>query len=183
MNFNKVLKFIIEEFAKEQIEFALIGGFALDSANVSRATVDVDLLVLAEKKSRIKQIMTAKGYDLIHESADVMNYIGKQSELGRVDFLLAHRHYTLAMLQRSRSKSVFAGNFQVKIIVPEDIIGLKVQASTNDPKRLHKDMADIQMILENNDYLDMVLIREYFDLFGRGKELEKLLKGTLYAGS
>jgi len=64
LNFKKVLKFIIEEFTKEQIEFALIGGFALDSANVSRATVDVDLLVLAEKKNPIKQIMTAKGYML-----------------------------------------------------------------------------------------------------------------------
>ena len=59
----------------------------------------------------------------------------------------------------------------------EDQIGLKVQASSNDPKRFSQDMADVRMLLETKHaQLDLALIREYFSLFNREKELDDMLK-------
>lgn len=77
---------------------------------------------------------------------------------------------------------ILNGKFHLKTIAPEDIIGLKVQSSSNDPKRHHQDMADIEVVLRHNkNNLDMGLVREYFELFGRGDELDQILEKIEYA--
>ena len=175
MDFAIVLKFILEKFKEEAIDFALIGGFALQASGVTRATMDIDFLVLTEKSTKIKEIMLKHGYELLHESEDVLNFASKKFELGRVDFLLAHRKYTLAMLKRAEENSVFDGKFTVKVVKVEDQIGLKVQSSSNDPARYHQDMADIRALIKNNySSLNMSLVEEYFSLFNRQKELSEL---------
>jgi hypothetical protein len=177
MNFALIFKFLVENFTREKIDFALMGGFALQAAGVTRATQDIDLLVLSENSPKIKDIMLKHGYDLLYESKEVLNFTSKNFELGRVDFLLARRKYTLTMLKTAKEEPVFDGKFKVKVLRPEDQIGLKVQASSNNPKRLYRDMADVRMLIETRyPKLDMTLIREYFALFDREKELEDILR-------
>jgi predicted nucleotidyltransferase len=177
MNFALVFKFLIENFAREKISFALIGGFALQAAGVTRTTRDIDLLVLSEDSPKIKEIMVKHRYELLHESGEALNFVSKDFELGRVDFLLAHRSYTLAMLKRAAEEPVLDGKCKIKVLRVEDQIGLKVQASSNDPRRMHQDMADIKMLIVSRyPKLDMKLLREYFSLFKREGELEDILK-------
>ena len=81
------------------------------------------------------------------------------------------------MLKRAEGKPVFGGKFKIKVLKIEDQIGLKVQASSNDPERLYQDMADIRNLIKDNyDRLDMQTVREYFLLFEREKELDDILK-------
>jgi len=149
----------------------------MQSAGVTRTTLDIDLIILSENAPIIKEIMLSHGYDLIHESEDILNFAGKKFELGRVDFLLAHRKYTLAMLKRAEEKAIFEGKLKIKVLKPEDIIGLKIQSSSNDPQRLQQDMADITALIKNNySRLDTSLLKEYFSLFNRENELEIILK-------
>lgn len=177
MDFNQVFKILIKAFKKENIDFALMGGMALQAVGLNRTTGDIDLLVLSKDSKEIKEIMFRQGYDLIHESEDVLNFIGRNLELGRVDFLLAHRKYTLTMLQNAQEKPIFKGKFEVKVLRIEDIIGLKVQATSNNPQRLYQDMADIRLLIKNNlSTIDMNLVREYFALFNKEKELDNLLR-------
>lgn len=177
MDFEKVFRLLIENFQKNKINFAIIGGFALHTAGLTRATADIDFIVAKEDMSKVKTIILSYGYELLHESEDVANFLGKLVELGRVDFLLAHRKYTRAMLERAEEKEILNGKFKVKVIKTEDIIGLKVQSSSNDPKRYHQDMADIESLIRiNYKDLDIKLLREYFALFEREKELEEILK-------
>ena len=177
MDFAVILKFISETFKRESIDFALIGGFALQAVGVTRTTLDIDMLILSADSSKIKKIMLTHGYELIHESEDVLNFVGKKFELGRVDFLIAHRKYALAMLQRAEEKPVFQGKVNIKVLKAEDQIGLKVQSSSNDPKRYYQDMADIRLLIESNyEKLDMKIVDEYFTLFNRQNELEKIKK-------
>lgn len=177
MNFALIFRFLIENLTREKIDFALMGGFALHAAGVTRTTRDIDLLVLSEDSPRIKEIMLKHRYELLYESEDVLNFTSKNFELGRVDFLLARRKYTLAMLRRAKEEPVLGGKFKIKALSAEDQIGLKIQASSNNPKRLHQDMADIRMLLENNyPKLDLKLVREYFSLFKREKELDGMIK-------
>ena len=105
------------------------------------------------------------------------NFIGKKPDLGKIDFLLAHRKYALAMLSRAKNQAVLDGKFSLKIIDTEDLIGLKLQSSINDPARYYQDMADIiSLIRENYDKIDMELIREYFEVFDKQDELDKITK-------
>ena len=100
------------------------------------------------------------------------NYLGTKIELGRVDFLHAHRSYTRAMLARAASKKILDGKFELRVLGPEDLIGLKVQSMANDPSRYNRDMSDIEsLISENRATLNMQLIREYFKLFGLERTL------------
>jgi len=163
MDFIQVFKFLLENFQLQNIDFAIIGGLALQAAGITRTTRDIDLLILSQDKNKVKAIMLKAGYELLHKSEDILNFYSKKIELGRVDFLLAHRKYTLAMLKRAEEKEIFAGKFKIKVIKVEDQIGLKVQSSSNDPKRMHQDMADIeQLIINNYPKLDIDLLRELF---------------------
>lgn len=182
MYFISVFKFLIENLEREKIDFAIIGGFALQAFGIPRTTFDIDLLILSEHSEKIKDIMIRHGYNLMHESEEVLNFHGKKPELGRVDFMLAHRKYAVEMLKRAERKEIFGGKFNIRVIRLEDQIGLKVQSSSNDPQRLHKDMADIELLIRNNyANLDLNLLREYFKLFEREKELDEILERIKYA--
>lgn len=72
--------------------------------------------------------MTDAGYRELHRSADAANYAADDVRLGRVDMLFARRPYSLAMLARAPLHHL-PSEHTVKIMEPEDLIGLKVQAS------------------------------------------------------
>lgn len=96
--------------------------------------------------------------------------------MGRVDFLLAHRKYTKAMLLRAKDKKIFDDKINIKVVTPEDLIGLKVQSSVNDPERYHQDMADIEELIKANyKKLNIGQVREYFEIFKKTEELDKIL--------
>jgi hypothetical protein len=46
------------------------------------------------------------------------------------------------------------------------MIGLKVQSLANNPARRHKELADIEALLEARKDVDWTRIREFFALFG-----------------
>ena len=177
MDFVRVFKFLIEKFKQKKIDFALIGGFALYSAGINRATQDIDMLIPKEKAEEVKKLMVVQGYKLLYESEDVLNFISSDSKLGRVDFVYAYRKYACEMLRRASPKEILKSRFKVKIVRIEDLIGLKIQSSSNDSRRYHQDMNDIESLIENNySALNMKLVKEYFDLFDREKELTAILK-------
>ncbi len=176
MDFAKVLTFLLENFKKYGIRYALMGGFALHAAGYSRATQDIDILILKEDMPKAKKLLLSIGYEVLHESEDVVNFKGALKDLGQIDFLLAHRSYTKNMLKRAQECDILNGQFKVRVITPEDIIGLKIQASVNDPGRGTRDLADIEELLKRHaDKLDLKLLREYFSLFNRQDELDHLL--------
>lgn len=177
MNFEAVLRILADNFRKYNISFALIGGFAMHAAGYTRATQDIDFLILKKDVPKIKKIMSTFGYELVHESEDVSNFVGKMKDLGKVDFLHAHRAYAQKMLERAKETDMLNGQFKARVILPEDIIGLKVQSSSNQPERHHQDMADIEYLLRTNvNKMNMDSVREYFRLFDRTRELEAILK-------
>ena len=145
-------------------------------AGISRTTKDIDFLISSEDAPKVKKLMLSFGYELIHESEDISSYLSKMVKWGRIDFLQAHRKYTRAMLTRAVDNDILEGRFKIKVLKIEDLIGLKVQASSNDPKRYHQDISDIEYLISNNyGNLDRSLIEEYFALFNRSKELRDIL--------
>jgi hypothetical protein len=62
------------------------------------------------------------------------------------------------------------------VIQTEDLIGLKAPAYHDNHRRL-KDRIDIQeLMIANSGKIDLIRIREYFALFGRQDEFDKLLR-------
>ncbi len=168
MEIQDTLSLAAEALKKAHVQFALIGGFALAAHGVVRATQDIDLLTEGHKKENAKQALIAVGFKLTFENPEVMHFSGA----GQLDILLANREATLDMLQRAKS----INQFPVPVVSAEDIIGLKIQAYKNDPKREFQDKADIQSLLETVKNMDFSLIRKYADMFDEWDFVSELRK-------
>lgn len=180
MNLKEVLKTLIRRFHQQKTEFALSGGLALSTMGIFRFTQDIDFLIDEESKASVHEIMTALGYEKQSFSTEeIISYVSPLKVFGQVDFLLARRKYTRAMLTRARKTPIFGGEFEVKALLPEDLIGLKIQAICNDPKNRYViDAPDIQRLLGlHHDKMDMDLVREYFRLFDREALLDEWIRG------
>jgi len=81
------------------------------------------------------------------------------------------------MIRRALLKDVFDGEFQVKTLRIEDLIGLKIQAIFNDPEnRYLVDAPDIQRLLTiHKDSVELEIIREYFKIFDKEDLLDEWL--------
>ncbi|MFH0924854.1 MAG: nucleotidyl transferase AbiEii/AbiGii toxin family protein [bacterium] len=166
MDFNTVLKIILDSFQEKDVRYAVIGGFALGLLGVPRATVDLDFLVYHEDISKIDTIMKTNGYECLYKSENVSQYVSPLKLFGEIDFLHAFRAISCKMIERSIGKEIFEGKLKIKVLMPEDIIGLKVQAIANDEKRLFREYADIEALMEHYTIkLDWQLLREYFSMF------------------
>jgi hypothetical protein len=108
---------------------------------------------------------------------EIFSYWNPIKALKQVDYLFARRKYTKAMMRRANISSVFDGQYKIKTVLPEDLIGLKIQAISNDPgNRLPVDAPDIQRILQiKADEIDMELVRMYFELFDKEDLLNEWL--------
>lgn len=178
MNLKEILKTLIVRFRKRNVDFVLSGGLALSTMGIFRFTRDIDFVVPEESKETIHEIMTELGYERQDFSTEeIVSYFSPLREFGQVDFLLARRKYSRTMMRRARKSPVFADEFEVKTLLPEDLIGLKIQAIANDPQnRFVIDAPDIQKILRlHMDKMDMDLVREYFRIFDKEALLDEWL--------
>jgi hypothetical protein len=167
-NIHQTLKEVHDILVDADIEHALIGGLALGNLGIHRATMDVDLLVDGDARERALQALESHGYKLHLMTDEVIHLSG---DIG-LDLLLANRGPTRAMLKRAKVME----DFDLKALVAEDIIGLKIQAYKNNPKRELLDKADIVAIMEKNRKLDWDIIKSYADIFGEWSTIEDLRK-------
>lgn len=166
MDFKATLAALIEVFEKEKIRYAVIGGFALGVLGVPRTTVDLDFLIEKDDLEKISRIMKSHSYDCVYQSENVSQYVSPVKIFGEVDFLHAFRAISRKMLERAKEVDIFEGKAKIKVLLPEDIIGLKVQSLANNPKRINKEYADIEALMDyHKESLDWQVVEEYFSLF------------------
>jgi len=179
MKLEYVLKMLMETFRAAGIDFALSGGLALSTMNMARFTKDIDFIVYEEDKEKVENIMAEFGYEKQKFSTDeIVSYGSPLKVFGQVDFLLARRKYTRAMMRNADLRPVFGGELEVNTVRPEDLIGLKVQAICNDfENRYLIDKPDIQRLLKlHRNKMDMDLVREYFRIFDKEEWLNEWLQ-------
>jgi predicted nucleotidyltransferase len=153
--------------------FALIGGLALASHKVIRATQDVDLLADADIADQIDTALAKLGYRCAHRSAETANYLRGDE---RVDFLFASRPIARRLLTDATKHATLFG--VLRVISTEGLIGFKLQGIVNDPRRT-QDLEDIRALLRaNRATLNMSEVREYFRLFEREQLLDELLNAA-----
>lgn len=178
MDFKLVLSKLLAAFKEHNIRYALMGGFAMGLWGGSRSTVDLDFLVRKEDMEKVHAIMVSLGYECRHSTENVSQYASPLKVLGGIDFIHAFREASLEMLQRAEEKEVFAGELKVRTLIPEDIIGLKLQSIYNDPKREKTDLADIEMLVDTlRESLDRTLLRKYFSIFKRDDLYKSFFEG------
>lgn len=166
MSLKDTLTSASDALSAKKISFALIGGFALAAHGIVRATQDIDLLVDGTKKDSARVALAAAGFAVSHSTEEVMHLTGP----GQLDILFANRTPTQDMLKRATK----INDFPVPVVVPEDLIALKIQAYCNDRSREFQDKADIQSLLQSCKNLNFDLIKKHADLFGEWPSIEAI---------
>ncbi len=151
-----------------KIDHALIGGFALAVHGINRATGDIDILIDESNKESVLVTLKANGYSLSTMTPEVLHLDGPV----RLDILLARRPISREMLARAKPELLA----KIKVVGAEDLIGLKIQAIANNPKRALQDKADIQALATRYPDLDHQKIKFYADFFSMWPQIEGLLK-------
>lgn len=171
MDFEKVLKILTKEFSEENIRYALIGGFAMGALGIVRSTMDLDFLIDVNDLPKADVILKKHDYTCAFKSENVSQYVSRINTMGEIDFLHAFRKPSLAMLDRAKNVSVLDRTLSIRVLNPEDIIGLKLQALVNDASRKNREYADIEAIVGHyRETLDWDLIKDYFSLFGQEEQ-------------
>ena len=166
MDFKRVLGFLITEFNKHEIDYALIGGFALGIHGIMRTTMDIDFLVKGRDAGKVRTILERHSYKCIYITENVSQYVSEIKTHGTLDFIHAFRPISLRMLKEKQIKPIYNGKMAIPILKPEDIIGLKIQALANNPQRVELEKNDIKSILEKyHNSIDWGKLKEYFLLF------------------
>lgn len=157
-------------FAQCSTPPALIGGLALAAHKVVRATQDIDFLVDSADADTLHRLLLGLGYRCIHRSEDAANYL--RGDEG-IDFLYAHRPAASRLLAEACERETGMG--RMRVVSGEGLIGLKLQAFVNNPKRT-QDVEDIRSLLRNNrGTLNMNEVKRYFALFDRGELFDELV--------
>lgn len=174
MDFKAVTSGLLTALEREHVSFALIGGFALNLWGYQRATVDIDFLVNRNDMNKVRQIVEGLGFYCIHATENVTQFLS-QKRRGKLDFLHDFHPASLSMLEHAVHKTIFHGEQTIPVILPEDLIGLKVQAISKDPVRTQKDMADIEALMNIfGSALDWNRIDGYFEMFGLQETASRL---------
>ncbi len=161
------LKLAFEALTGANVPHALIGGLAMARHGAPRATADIDLLIDEEQKTAAFKALSGAGYVLRAETDETAHFGGT----GALDVLLARRALTRAMLSNSWGD----GRHQITPSVEvEDIIGLKIQAFSNDPRRWLRDQADIEALIAANPTLNWDRVKHYADIFDRWPAIEAI---------
>jgi predicted nucleotidyltransferase len=138
----------VREFAKaietQGTRFAVIGGLAVNLHGYLRATHDLDFLIDERDRVAAETALGALGYQLFFATAEVASFARGDH---RIDLLFARRPLSRQML--AATTPLTAGELVLPVVSVEDLIGLKLQAYGNDPRRL-RDLADIRELLNRH---------------------------------
>jgi hypothetical protein len=150
------------------VPHALIGGMALSEYGYGRGTQDVDWMIPEEFVETVVQYFTENGFTIFHRSEEVLQFAGKAD----IDFLIARRPISRGMIDVAN----YSDHLKLSVVKIEDLIGLKIQAYSGNPKRKHKDLSDIQELIERNETVDWGMIKFYADHFNEWPTIEGLKK-------
>jgi len=158
---------------KRKILYAAIGGLAVNAHGFIRATRDIDLMVMAEDADGARATALDLGYQLLDGGIEISSYV---RGLQRFDVMHARREISRGLL--ARAADVDLNGMRIPVIPVEGLIGLKVQAYNDNPRRLQDVMDMIELFRVHGRTLNMDEVRSYFRLFDREKLLDDVLRAA-----
>lgn len=161
MNLKDLLSQVDTLLKHSQVEYAVIGGYAVAAWGELRATRDIDLLCNARHLAALKAALVNSDTRFEHRVGDpddpISNVLrielGKGDELYELDVLAGIRGAPAGILERARLVQI--QDLAVPVASPEDIIILKLLGGSA------RDIDDARSILRiQKRRLDLSLVRQ-----------------------
>jgi len=130
-------------------------------------------IVLVEDAQKVQAIALGLGYRILDDGKEIASYV---RDLQRFDVMHAQRPISRDLL--GRAVEINVDGMKVPVIPVEGLIGLKVQAYNDNPKRLQDVMDMVELFRINQQTLNMDEVRSYFRLFDRERLLDDILRAA-----
>jgi hypothetical protein len=170
---------VVEILRREQVDYAIIGAFALSVLGVVRATMGVDALLFAEpgRLSKLEKQFKLEGFATEHRTAEpddpVLGMLVLSDDFGNhVELLGGLRNMDPEI--RSRTVEIIFRNEKLRIVGREDFIAMKCYAGGP------QDILDAQSAYRAAPGpIDLDLLRTVTRRFGReaADRLQEVLTG------
>jgi hypothetical protein len=159
MRLDELLRFAGLFFEEEGVDYFVFGATAMNFWVPPRNTVDLDIVVAVDKRRGASILATLRKRKLPVTTALVRKFLeGRLVKLRLGDTELSKRlrseHEQEAL---ARSKVFDAGDFRLRVAVPEDLILFKLQSWRR------QDQADIERILKDRKDLDLRYVASWLD--------------------
>ena len=164
MDFRRVLDTVGGFLSDRGYRYALAGALALNAYSISRATLDLDLVVEAGARAELIAFLESLGYETLHASAGYSNHLHALPALGCVDCIYVEGRTADQLFEGAKEVGTLQG-LKIRVPRPEHLCAMKTLAMKNDPSRALQEMADIQRLLELPE-IDESEVRRYFERHG-----------------
>ena len=153
--------------------WAVVGGVAMQTYGLARATQDLDLVTEAHAAAALVPWLESEGFETLHASPAFSNHLHSDRALGRIDFIYVDRE--TADILFGGACRIEWGQRAVVVLSPIHMIAMKVHAMKNDPSRTLREMADVQHLLSLPD-VDREAARRYFAKSGLEDRFDDILR-------
>ncbi len=145
-----VLDIVSRALPEAGIDAIMIGGHAVNTYGVSRATQDIDFMVAATAADAVRAIMRDAGFSNVAIHETVM-FFSRPGSPFRVDFLKVNDETIGKLVANAREVEYLSGR-TVRVPQLEDLLAMKIFAlSSGGEKREAKDLNDIVNLVIEND--------------------------------
>lgn len=166
---------MIEFFDANDIAYAVIGAVGLGMQGVVRATHDLDFLMKKEDMPAVSAFLEGLGYSVFNETENVTQFEHSIPAMGVIDCLHAFRKPAMVIIERAVKKPAFSGELQVRVALPEDLIGMMLQAIRNDPMNKPLRMSDIRGLVSlYGNTLDWSAIDDYVSILDMEEVIDEI---------
>jgi len=170
-DYGALLRALGPFFEREQIRFALGGGFALQALGRSRLTFDLDLIVDGAAQDRIVRHVEEIGFETLNRLSSFSNHLRGRE---RLDFLYVYNETADRVFSEAVVRETSLGD-RVPVARPEHLAMMKFLALKNEPARDRQDQPDLVFLLRLPG-IDRDMIREYCEKHGMLKLFDELTR-------
>ena len=172
MSLKEVFQSVSGYFEREQLDYAVIGAFALYGYGYVRATQDIDFVTRLQNQNKIIGFLENVGFETLNRSDGFSNHLHPIGST-RVDFVYIDGS-TAEEIFGATTKIVLFDTITVPVVNAEHLIALKLFAAQNNPDRLFKELSDIKELLARSK-VNALSVKNYFAKYGMEKYFDETI--------
>lgn len=179
MGLADFLRRLSRELKRAGVPFVLVGGFAVNAYGFSRATGDIDFLMVEDDFEKALPFLEAIGVKLLQRQ-HLYATLKHEAVLMKVDILFTDKKTMEEILKETKETTVKGEKFLIPSL--EHLIALKLHAAKQNPgRREFQDLRDMtELIHQNKMDVSTVQFRELCTKYG-SKEIYIKIKEAIEA--
>ncbi len=163
MKITDQFKLATDFFDRQNLDYAVIGAFALYAYGYMRATKDIDFITNSAHQSKIVGYLESIGFETLHCSEAFSNHLHPIGS-ARIDMMYISGETAVNIFQSAQIKFIIEG-IELPVVSPEHLLILKLFAAKSNPDRKFKELDDIKELV-NRTEIDKTTVKHYFEKYG-----------------